>query len=43
MLQKYHKGNDYIIRFDPKLFDMDLSYEEELIDILARDVWKLRT
>lgn len=34
MLKKYHEDRYYIIRWDPKLFEKELSYKEELITIL---------
>lgn len=42
MLKKYHK-DDCIIRWDPKQFDKQLSYEEELNTIWNRDMRKLKT
>lgn len=43
MLKKYHGDGDYIIHWDPKLLDKELSYEEKPLSILDRDVMKLRT
>lgn len=43
MLQKYHEDGDYIILWDPQLFDKELSYEEEPIGILNKDMRNLRT
>lgn len=41
MLKKNHKDNDYIIRWDPEFLDKELSYEEEPISFLDKDVRKL--
>ncbi|XP_069151868.1 uncharacterized protein [Solanum lycopersicum] len=43
MLKKYHSDGNYIIRWDSVLFDENLSYEEEPIVILDREVRKLRS
>ncbi|XP_069144513.1 uncharacterized protein [Solanum lycopersicum] len=43
MLEKYHGDGNYIIRWDSVLLDENLSYEEEPIAILDRDVRKLRS
>ena len=43
MLKKYHGDGNYIIRWDSVLLDENLSYEEEPIAILDRDVRKLRS
>ncbi|XP_069150238.1 uncharacterized protein [Solanum lycopersicum] len=43
MLKKYHGDGNYIIRWDSILLDKNLSYEEEPISILDREVRKLRS
>ena len=43
MLKKYHGDGKYIIRWDSILLDDNLSYEEEPIAILDREVRKLRS
>ncbi|XP_059292580.1 uncharacterized protein LOC132046051 [Lycium ferocissimum] len=43
MLKKYHSDGSYIIHWDSVLLDENLSYEEEPIAILDRQVRKLRT
>ena len=43
MLKKYHGDGNYIIRWDSILRDENLSYEEEPIAILDREVCKLRS
>ncbi|XP_059310951.1 uncharacterized protein LOC132062389 [Lycium ferocissimum] len=43
MLKKYHSDGSYIIRWDSVLLDENLSYEEEPISILDREVRKLRS
>ncbi|XP_060182274.1 uncharacterized protein LOC132611935 [Lycium barbarum] len=43
MLKKYQSDGSYIIRWDSVLFDQNLSYEEEPIAILDREVRKLRS
>ena len=43
MLKKYHGDGNYIIRWDSVLLDENLSYEEELVPILDREVHKLRS
>ncbi|XP_055826311.1 uncharacterized protein LOC129894671 [Solanum dulcamara] len=43
MLKKYHGDGNYIIRLDSILFDKYLSYEEESVTILDREVRKLRS
>ena len=43
MLKKYHGDVNYIIRWDSILLDENLSYEEEPIAILDREVRKLRS
>ena len=41
MLKKYHGDGNYIIRLDSVLLEENLSYEEEPIAILGREVRKL--
>ncbi|XP_069145981.1 uncharacterized protein [Solanum lycopersicum] len=43
MLKKYHGDENYIIRWDSVLLDENLSYEEEPVVILDREVRKLRS
>ncbi|XP_069143492.1 uncharacterized protein [Solanum lycopersicum] len=43
MLKKYHGDGNYIIRWDSVLLNENLSYEEELVAILNREVRKLRS
>ena len=43
MLKKYHGDGNYIIRWDSILLDENLSYEEQPIAILDREVRKLRS
>ncbi|XP_015162430.1 uncharacterized protein [Solanum tuberosum] len=43
MLKKHHGDGNYIIRWDSVLLDENLSYEEEPIAILDREVRKLRS
>ena len=43
MLKRYHGDGNYIIRWDSVLLDENLSYEEEPIAILDREVRKLRS
>ncbi|KAK4729793.1 hypothetical protein R3W88_022781 [Solanum pinnatisectum] len=43
VLNIYHCDGDYIIKWDSVFLDKDLSYEEESIAILDRDIRKLRT
>ncbi|XP_049345409.1 uncharacterized protein LOC125809909 [Solanum verrucosum] len=43
MLKKHHGDGNYIIRWDSVLLDENLSYEEESIAILDREVRKLRS
>lgn len=42
-LKEYHIEWDYIIRWDSKLVDKDLTYKEDPIAIIDRDVFKMRT
>ena len=43
MLKRYHGDENYIIRWDSVLLDGNLSYEEEPVAILDREVRKLRS
>ena len=43
MLKKYHGDENYIIRWDSVFLDENLSYEEEPVAILDREVRKLRS
>ena len=43
MLKRYHGDGNYIIRWDSVLLDENLSYEEEPVTILDREVCKLRS
>ena len=43
MLKRYHGVRNYIIRWDSVLLDENLSYEEEPVAILDREVCKLRS
>ena len=43
MVKKYHSDGNYVIRWDSILLDENLSYEEEPIAILDREVRKLRS
>ncbi|XP_069149380.1 uncharacterized protein [Solanum lycopersicum] len=43
MLKKYHGDGNYIIRWDSVLLNENLSYEEETVAILGREVRKLRS
>ena len=43
MLKKYHGDGNYIIRWDSVLLDENLSYEEEPVAILDKEVRKLRS
>ncbi|WMV34360.1 hypothetical protein MTR67_027745 [Solanum verrucosum] len=43
MLKRYHRDGDYIIKWDSIVLDKDLQYEEEPVEILDRDMHKLRT
>lgn len=42
MIKKYDGYGNYIIRWNPKLFDKEQLYKEEWIAILENGVWKLR-
>ena len=43
MLKRYHGDGNYIIRWDSVLLDENLSYKEEPVVILDREVRKLRS
>ena len=43
MLKRYHGDGNYIIRWDLVLLDENLSYEEDPVAILDREVRKLRS
>ena len=43
MLKRYHGDGNYIIRWDSVLLDENLSYEEEPVAILDREVRKSRS
>ena len=43
MLKRYHGDGNYIIRWDSVLIDENLSYEEEPVAILDREIRKLRS
>ena len=43
MLKRYHGDGNYIIRWDSVLLDGNLSYEEEPVAILVREICKLRS
>ena len=43
MLKRYHGDGKYIIHWDSVLLDENLSYEEEPVAILDREVRKLRS
>ena len=43
MLKRYHGDGNYIIRWDSVLLDENVSYEEEPVAILDREVRKLRS
>ncbi|WMV13119.1 hypothetical protein MTR67_006504 [Solanum verrucosum] len=43
MLKKYHSNGNYIIHWDSVLLDKNLSYGEEPVAILDREVRKLRS
>ena len=42
-LKRYHGDGNYIIRWDSVLLDENLSYEEERVAILDREILKLRS
>ncbi|XP_060183156.1 uncharacterized protein LOC132613123 [Lycium barbarum] len=41
--KKYHYDGSYIVRWDSVLLNENLTYEKEMIAILDRQVWKLRS
>ena len=41
MLKRYHGDGNYIIRWDSVLLDENLTYEEESVAILDREIRKL--
>ena len=43
MRKRYHGDGNYIIRWDSVLLDENLTYEEEPVAILDREVRKLRS
>ena len=43
MLKRYHGDGNYIINWDLVLLDENLSYEEEPVAILYREVRKLKS
>ncbi|XP_060183122.1 uncharacterized protein LOC132613085 [Lycium barbarum] len=43
VLEKYHSDGTYIVYWDSVLLDENLTYEEEPITILDRQVWMLRS
>ena len=43
MLKRYHGDGNYIIRWDTVLLDENLTYEEEPVAILDREIRKLRS
>ncbi|WMV50435.1 hypothetical protein MTR67_043820 [Solanum verrucosum] len=43
ILKKYHRDGNYIIKWDFRLLEKDLQYEEEPVAILDHDVRKLKT
>ena len=43
MLKRYHGDGNYIIHWDSVLLDENLSYEEEPVAILNREIRKLRS
>ena len=43
MLKKYHQGGDHVIQWDSVLLDQNLTFEEESITILDRQIRKLRS
>ena len=43
MLKRYHGDGNYIIHWDSVLLDENLSYEEEPIAILEREIRKFRS
>ena len=43
MLKKYRQGGDYVIQWSSVLLDQNLTFEEESITILDRQICKLRS
>ena len=43
MLKKYHKGGAHVIQWNSVLLDQSLTFEEEPITILDRQIRKLRS
>ncbi|WMV07206.1 hypothetical protein MTR67_000591 [Solanum verrucosum] len=43
MLKKYHQGGAHVIQWDSVLLDQNLTFEEEPITILDRQIRKLRS
>ena len=43
MLKKYHLGGDHVIQWDSVLLDQNLTFKEEPITILDRQIRKLRS
>ncbi|XP_069149474.1 uncharacterized protein [Solanum lycopersicum] len=43
MLKKYHQGGDHVIQWNTMLLDQNLTFEEEPVTILDRQIWKLRS
>ena len=43
MLKRYHGDGNYIIRWDSVLLDENMSYEEEPVAVLDREIRKLRS
>ena len=43
MLKKYHQGGDHVIQWDSVLLDQNLTFKEEPITILDRQIRKLRS
>ena len=43
MLKRYHGDGNYIIHWDSVLLDENLTYEEEHVAILDREIRKLRS
>ncbi|XP_059306381.1 uncharacterized protein LOC132057794 [Lycium ferocissimum] len=43
MLKKYHLDSSHVIQWDSVLLDQNLTFEEESVAILDRQIWKLRS
>ncbi|XP_049371090.1 uncharacterized protein LOC125836041 [Solanum verrucosum] len=43
MLKKYHQGGAHVIQWDSVLLDQNLTFEEEPVTILDRQIQKLRS